>query len=77
MVKPDFDSLLFFDVPLRFCTDEQSQKQRTIASMLAEENDSAGHDLPWTVAALEAENGDLGKARIWLGNWAPTRAETR
>ncbi|KAI9839795.1 MAG: hypothetical protein M1837_001994 [Sclerophora amabilis] len=37
----------------------------------------AGYDLGWYVAALEAESGDLDRARTWLRDWAPSRAETR
>jgi translation elongation factor EF-Ts len=34
-----------------------------------------GYELEWCVAALEAENGDLDKARAWLKNFAPQRSE--
>ena len=27
----------------------------------------------WCIAALEAEGGDLTKARSWLADWAPTK----
>ena len=74
-VKADIDRIIS-SVPLRFCTDEASQKRRLLANMLAAEMGDDGYDLPWTVAALEAEKGDLGKARTWLEYWAPTRAES-
>ena len=76
MVKPDLDGIST-SLPLRFCTDEPSQKRRLLADMLAAEEGDSGYDLPWTVAALEAESGDLGKARNWLEHWAPHRSETR
>ena len=77
LVKPDLDGLSSA-MPLRFCTDEQSQKRRLLAEMLAAEQEEAGYDLTWTVAALEAAgNFDLQKARTWLENWAPKRSETR
>jgi len=31
--------------------------------------------MEWCVAALEAEGGDLDKARSWLKSWAPQRNE--
>ncbi|KAJ9632409.1 hypothetical protein H2203_000814 [Taxawa tesnikishii (nom. ined.)] len=66
--------------PLHFCVDEGSQKRRGLAEMLAAEagvGGSGGYDLEWCVGALEAEGGDLDKARSWLANWAPTRSEER
>ncbi|KAI4151964.1 MAG: hypothetical protein LQ340_003176, partial [Diploschistes diacapsis] len=71
VVKPDLEGIASGS-PLRFCADEQSQKRRLIANMLASELNEKGYDLPWTVAALEAEGGDLRNARTWLRNWAPT-----
>ncbi|GAB7355575.1 hypothetical protein MBLNU459_g6046t2 [Dothideomycetes sp. NU459] len=75
------------DTPLQFCVDEQSQKRRGLAAMLAAEGTEkaesgrlvkgGGNALPWCIAALEAENGDLERARSWLGNWAPTREEEK
>ena len=34
-----------------------------------------GYEFEWCVAALEAAGGDLDKARAWLRDFAPTRAE--
>ena len=76
MVKPDLDDIAS-ERPLRFCTDEASQKRRLMAEMLAADQIETGYDLPWTIAALEAESGNLGNARNWLENWAPKRSETR
>ena len=90
MIKPIVEKLKDGKGPLHFCTDEASQKRRILAEMVAaeggtgskgEEDSSRGkrggtYDVRWCVAALEAENGDLGKARTWLGNWAPTIVET-
>jgi len=81
MIKPILEHLLNGRYPLHFCTDEASQKRRVLANMIAAEGQTdgqatGGYDIPWCVAALEAEGGDLGKARNWLKNWAPTRAET-
>ena len=84
LAKPLLAKLKDQGSPLHFCTDEASQKRRVLAELIAAEDGSvgngnggegAGYDLRWCVAALEAENGDLGKARAWLANWAPTRAE--
>ncbi|USP73822.1 ubiquitin fusion degradation protein [Curvularia clavata] len=64
--------------PLHFCVDERAQKARTLAEMLAAEKGiegKGGYGLEWCVAALEAEGGDLEKARNWLKGWAPQRAE--
>ena len=77
MIKPVLEQLIKGDGLLHFCTDEASQKRRVLAEMLAAERPGGnGYDLPWCIAALEAEAGDLSKARSWLENWAPTRAET-
>ena len=35
-----------------------------------------GYELAWCVAALEVEGGDLDRARQWLKDYAPTRAES-
>lgn len=78
MIKPLLEHLMDGRSPLYFCTDESSQKRRVLAEMIsAEGHPTTGYDLPWSIAALEAEGGDLGRARTWLTNWAPTRAETR
>lgn len=89
IIKPFLSDAINADsnTPLQFCVDEQSQKRRALASMLAAEGtehaetarlvQGNGYALPWCVAALEAEGGDLDRARSWLGNWAPTRAEEK
>ncbi|RMZ71573.1 ubiquitin fusion degradation [Pyrenophora seminiperda CCB06] len=67
-----------YDTPLHFCVDERTQKCRTFAEMLAAETGiegKGGYELEWCVAALEAEGGDLDKARSWLKGWAPQRTE--
>ncbi|MCJ1398898.1 hypothetical protein MMC11_002099 [Xylographa trunciseda] len=81
MIRPILEHLLNVRYPLHFCTDEASQRRRIFADMVAAEGQTdgqavSGYDIPWCIAALEAEGGDLGKARSWLKNWAPTRAET-
>ncbi|KAI9827855.1 MAG: hypothetical protein M1832_004344 [Thelocarpon impressellum] len=53
---------------LYFCVDEASQTRRGLAMFLAAEG---AYDEAWCVAALEAEGGDVGRAREWLANWAP------
>ncbi|CAA9966545.1 UFD1 Ubiquitin fusion-degradation protein [Pyrenophora teres f. maculata] len=67
-----------YDTPLHFCVDERTQKCRTLADMVAAETGiegKGGYGLEWCVAALEAEGGDLDKARSWLKGWAPQRTE--
>jgi len=67
-----------YDTPLHFCVDERTQKCRTLAEMVAAETGiegKGGYGLEWCVAALEAEGGDLDKARSWLKGWAPQRTE--
>ncbi|MCJ1290336.1 hypothetical protein MMC34_001872 [Xylographa carneopallida] len=81
IIRPALEYLGNGRQPLHFCTDEASQKRRVLADMIAAEGQAdgetiGGYDLPWCIAALEAEGGDLGRARSWLKNWAPTRAET-
>ncbi|KAI5194549.1 ubiquitin fusion degradation protein [Aureobasidium subglaciale] len=79
MIKPFVDAIVTptESKPLHFCVDEPSQTRRALAEMLKEEHGMKGESyaLPWCIGALEAENGQLDKAREWLGNWAPTRAE--
>ncbi|KAF1348173.1 ubiquitin fusion degradation protein UFD1-domain-containing protein [Delphinella strobiligena] len=62
---------------LHFCVDEQSQKRKVLAGLLTEERGLKGeqYSLPWVVGALEAEAGDVDKARAWLSNWAPTTSQ--
>jgi hypothetical protein len=75
MVKPYVDSALdvWSGMPLHFCTDEASQTSRSLAELLAAEKDLKGqrYTFEWCLAALEAEGGDLQRAREWLTNWAP------
>ncbi len=69
---------------VRFCTDEGSQRRRGVAEMMAAEGGDGvggvgkgkGYELEWCVAALEVEGGDLDRARQWLRDYAPTRAES-
>ena len=93
IIRPLLDSLKDLQTPIYFCVDESSQKRRLLATFLsaetfdatsntkgkgkAVEGAGAGWDIEWCVAALEAESGDLDKARGWLKGFAPTRAETR
>jgi hypothetical protein len=67
-----------YSTPLHFCVDERGQKSRTLAEMMTAEKGiegKGGYGLEWCVAALEAEGGDLEKARSWLKGWAPQRTE--
>ena len=85
IAKPILNTMKNQESPLHFCTDEASQKRRVLAGMIAAEDGDreanseahSGYDLPWCIAALEAETGDLDRARTWLHNWAPTTNETR
>ncbi|MDI1486043.1 MAG: hypothetical protein OHK93_004232 [Ramalina farinacea] len=92
IIRPLLDRLRDLQTSIYFCVDEPSQKRRLLATFLsaetfdvtsntkgkgkAVEGTSAGWDIEWCVAALEAESGDLDKARGWLKGFAPTRAET-
>jgi hypothetical protein len=80
LVKPFLEGLdgRGYATPLHFCTDEGSQRRRAVAHMLSAETvieGKGGYDLEWCVAALEAEGGDLEKARGWLKGFAPQRSE--
>ena len=82
MVKPLLEGMdgRGYVTPLHFCVDEASQKRRTLAEMLTAEKGiegKGGYGMEWCVAALEAENGDLDKARAWLKGWAPQRTEAQ
>ncbi|KAJ9165741.1 Ubiquitin fusion degradation protein [Coniochaeta hoffmannii] len=70
LVKPLLDALGNSAETMHFCVDEGTQKRRKVAEMLAAEG---VWDLEWCIAALEAEGGDLTKARGWLGDWAPMK----
>lgn len=80
LVKPFLEGMdgRGYETPLHFCTDEASQRRRALAEMLSAEKGvegKGGYGMEWCVAALEAEGGDLDKARGWLKGWAPQRAE--
>ena len=77
LAKPFIDSLFDHTVPLHFCVDEPSQKRRRLAELIAADRDLSGksYGLEWCAGAMEAESGVLGKAREWLGNFAPTVGE--
>lgn len=79
LIKPFVDGSISpgQETELHFCVDEQSQKRKVLAGHLAEERGLKGeqYSLPWVVGALEAEGGDIDKARAWLSNWAPTKSQ--
>ncbi|KAF2107925.1 ubiquitin fusion degradation protein-like protein [Lophiotrema nucula] len=80
LVKPFLEGMdgRGYSTPLHFCTDEGSQRKRGVAEMMSAEmgiDGKGGYALEWCVAALEAENGDLQKARGWLQGFAPARSE--
>lgn len=82
LVKPFLEGMdgNGYVTPLHFCVDEASQTRRSLAHMLSAEmgvEGKGGYELEWCVAALEAEGGDVGKAREWLKGWAPQRREVR
>lgn len=74
LVKPLLEALGDRGVEMHFCVDEGTQKRRKMAEMVAAEGE---YELEWCVAALEAEGGDLGRARGWLADWAPTKNSSR
>ncbi|MCJ1455138.1 hypothetical protein MMC28_005492 [Mycoblastus sanguinarius] len=95
MIKPILEGLKEGKTPVHLCTDEASQKRRTLAEMIAAEGGEnggltkgkgkekeeasyagSGYDIEWCIAALELESGNLDKARGWLRDFAPTRAES-
>ena len=81
LVKPFLEGMSGgeYATPLHFCVDQASQRRRATAHLLSAEtglDGKGGYDLEWCVAALEAEGGDLEKARGWLKGWAPQRNET-
>ena len=71
LVKPLLEDIADHGRPMHFCVDEASQRRKKMAGMLAAEG---VWEVEWCVAAMEAEGGNLTKARGWLGDWAPTRA---
>jgi hypothetical protein len=82
LVKPFLEGMdgKGYSTPLHFCVDEASQRRRGVAEMMAAEKGvegKGGYGLEWCVAALEAEGGDLDRARAWLKAWAPMRGEVK
>ncbi|CAI6340280.1 unnamed protein product [Periconia digitata] len=80
LVKPFLEGMdgKGYETPLHFCVDEASQRRKGTAEMMSAEvgiEGKGGYALEWCVAALEAEGGDLDRARAWLKNWAPQRSE--
>ncbi|KAF2746406.1 ubiquitin fusion degradation protein-like protein [Sporormia fimetaria CBS 119925] len=78
MIRPFLEGLKEGETPLHFCVDEGSQKRRGVAEILAAEKGvegKGGYALEWCVGALEAERGDLGRAREWLRGFAVQRGE--
>ena len=70
LVKPLLEAIGDHGQAMHFCVDEASQRRKNMAEMLAAEGI---WEREWCIAALEAEGGNLGKARGWLGDWAPTK----
>lgn len=80
--------LLAGNAEVFFCVDAECQRRGELAALL--EVDGAGrgagaagaaagygYDIAWCLGAIEAEGGDLERARSWLVNWAPRRDEER
>lgn len=72
LVRPLLEAVGDRGRPMHFCVDEASQRRRKTAEMLAAEG---VWELEWCVAALEAEGGNLERARGWLVDWAPTKVQ--
>ena len=70
LVKPLLAAVSDKSQPMHFCVDESSQTRRKTAALLAAEG---VWEFEWCVAAMEAEGGDLNRARTWLSDWAPTK----
>lgn len=80
LVRPFVEGLGWGETKLEFCVDEASQRRRGLAEMMAAEEARPGekrYAFEWCAAALEAESGDLGRAREWLVNFAPGIEEER
>lgn len=84
LVKPYVDALYqgsegAWGGELRFCVDESMRKRRGMAEMISREGEGQfgikRYGLPWCIGALEAEGGDIGKARTWLENYGVTLEE--
>ncbi|KAL2162334.1 hypothetical protein VTH06DRAFT_7247 [Thermothelomyces fergusii] len=74
LVKPLLERIDDHGRPMHFCVDEASQRRRKTAEMLAAEG---VWELEWCIAAMEAEGGNLDKARGWLADWAPFKTAQR
>ncbi|PNS15748.1 Ubiquitin fusion degradation protein 1 [Sphaceloma murrayae] len=81
MVRDYVQGVAGGDTPLHFCVEEGTQRRRERAGMLKEELEGRlgrrAFGFEWCVAAMEAEEGELERARVWLENWAPRVEEER
>lgn len=55
---------------LYFCVDETITRKKFLAELLASESNGK-YDLGWCVKAIEIEQEDLDRAKIWLNSNAP------
>ena len=65
--------------PFYFCTDQTSQRRRTLADTMAQDSSLMGgktYDVEWCVAALEASGDSLDKALEWLSHFARAQGES-
>ncbi|KKA28960.1 hypothetical protein TD95_000912 [Thielaviopsis punctulata] len=68
MVKPLLDEVSIDGAPMFFCVEELNAARRKLAEQIANEG---AYELHWCIAAVEASNCDLDKAKSWLVDWAP------
>lgn len=75
-IKPVLAALATGDgsAELSFCVDEPVQSRRVMGEMMSGEGE---YELGWCVKGLEECGNDIGKARGWLGDYAPRIGEGR
>ena len=76
-LRPMLEGLADGTGELWFCVDAESQGRREAAGIMAAYDGEGDHGYAegWYVKALEESGGDMGKARMWLENWAPRKRE--
>jgi hypothetical protein len=57
---------------LYFCVDESISQKKFLADVLYNEAEDK-YELGWCVKAVESEQGDLDRAKIWLDRNAPRK----
>ena len=80
VIKEDLEGLLEGRGKLFLCVDEEAEKRKGKADYMGaqdvgEDGVDNGYERGWYLRALEQCGEDVGRARNWLKDWAPTIKE--